>query len=232
MPNIEPDLTVKGNPGYCLKLVGDVFHTKDRPFASATEAWNGAKYKHPASEPLPEDRPVVVFYSWNGKPTPQDAYGNWGDVAINIPNKGVFGSPKASDGYGSRFDHSVEERRAWLGGGAQYLGWTEDINGIRISEPGGTMPDFKELAVRRQEILQGIAKIVIPDLKGEVDGNSYPQVVANIKQLYKQNDDVTKIAEDRLERIKELEKGNVAPTPEQIVGGELVTALKKVNSLK
>lgn len=76
-----------------------------------------------------------------------------------------------------------------------------------INNQGGNVSDFKQEAIDRMNMLVGIAKIVIPNFSGEVDGNNYPQIIANINQLYAQNNVVTGIAEDRLKRIKELEAG-------------------------
>jgi murein DD-endopeptidase MepM/ murein hydrolase activator NlpD len=81
------------------------------------------------------------------------------------------------------------------------------IDPLTINWNGGNVSDFKQEAIDRMNMLVGIAKIVIPNFSGEVDGNNYPQIIANINQLYAQNNVVTGIAEDRLKRIKELEAG-------------------------
>ena len=127
---IKPDLGVTDLPGWCLRLVGNAFGLKRRPFKHATEAWNKAQFKR--TDPLPTDVAVPVYYSWYG--TIDGITQDWGDVAIHVPGKGVFGSPKRSDGRGNRFDKTVADRAKWLGGGAQYRGWSEDLNLTRLIE--------------------------------------------------------------------------------------------------
>lgn len=129
---INPNLSTVGNPGMCLKFVGDAYAIKKRPYDRARKAFEATKFRHGPSEPLPFDVPVVVWFDWYG--TIDGEYDNWGDVAISIPNKGIFGTPKRSQGRGSRFDATVNDRAAWLGGKAKYLGWTEDVDDVRVTE--------------------------------------------------------------------------------------------------
>jgi hypothetical protein len=134
---VSPNLNTTDYSGWCLRFGGNAFGTKQRPYDRARKAWEGARFKHSPSEPLPKDAAVLVWFNWygtipnsNGKPE----YDNWGDVAISVPGRGIFGTPKKNAGKSNRFDPSPASRASWLGGKAVYLGWSEDINGVRIAE--------------------------------------------------------------------------------------------------
>lgn len=127
----QPNLNTADQPGWCLRFVGNAFDTKQRPFDRARKAWEGAKFKH--TDALPTDVSVPVFFTWDG--TIDGETDNWGDVAIWVPGKGVFGTPLRGTGKPNSWFKTVEERAKAIGGKAQYLGWAEDINGVRIAEP-------------------------------------------------------------------------------------------------
>lgn len=143
---ISPNLNTTDLSGWCLRFVGNSYNTKPRPFEHATAAWNGAKFKH--TDALPNVA-VPIYYYWYG--TIDKVTKNWGDVAIWVPGRGVFGTPPAGSGKSNRWDATPEARAKWLGGSARYLGWSEDINGIRVVEPlpqGGSNVILTEEAVK------------------------------------------------------------------------------------
>ncbi len=119
---------------WCLSFVGNAFEIpkNQRPFEYARDAWAGAKFKHDANDPLP-NVPVPVYFFWRGKVNGK--VGDYGDVAIHVPGKGVFGVGLSGSGVSNRWDPSPQARAKAMGGGAYYLGWSEDINKVRIAEP-------------------------------------------------------------------------------------------------
>lgn len=127
-----PNLSVTDLPGWCLRMTGNSFDTKPRPFKNAAAAWAGAKHKHGADEPLP-NVPVPVYFYWKGKVdgVVQEA----GDVAVYVPGKGIFGTPLRGSGKANRWDPTPAARAKAIGGGAYCLGWSEDLNGVRLVEP-------------------------------------------------------------------------------------------------
>lgn len=81
-------------------------------------------------------------------------------------------------------------------------------------EDMGRIEELEKLANQRQALLNQIgAQFGVP----VVDGNTVRQVLANIATERKQMNDVGKLAEDRLNRIRELEK-NPSPEFEEISG--------------
>jgi hypothetical protein len=95
-------------------------------YGSAIEAWNGAKYKHPGDRTPPKGAPT--YYKG----------GNYGHAVI-FCGSGHTGirSTDCSTAYKVNDTDIAWPERAW---GYTYLGWTEDINGVRVIEPGGTEP--------------------------------------------------------------------------------------------
>jgi len=126
---VFPNLETKDLPGWCLRFAGNAFATRTRPFPDAWSAWLGATKRH--NDALPNVA-VPVFFTWQG--TIDGITKNWGDVAIWVPGKGVFGTPLRGSGNSSRWDPDVATRARVIGGGAKYVGWTEDLNGIKIIE--------------------------------------------------------------------------------------------------
>lgn len=124
-----PNLATTDLPGWCLRLV---LHAYGFNYGAdfARQEWDRNATKR--TDSLPTDVAVPVFYSWTG--TIDGIPRDWGDVAIYVPGKGVFGTPMRGSGNSNRWDTSVEARRAWLGGGAKYLGWTEQLNGVKLIE--------------------------------------------------------------------------------------------------
>lgn len=116
-------------PGWCLRFTRNVFGIPSR-WDYATQAWNASPTQH--TDALP-DAIVPVWFYWYGTVDGLGT-GNWGDVAVWVPGKGVFGTPLKGGGNSNRWWPTVEARAAAIGGQARYLGWTEDLNGVRIVE--------------------------------------------------------------------------------------------------
>lgn len=123
-----PNLDTTDIPGWCLRLVLHAFGFNGGAEYARAE-WDRNPFKH--TDPLPTDVAVPVFYSWVG--TIDGITRDWGDVAIFVPGRGVFGTPMRGGSH-NRWDTSVEARRIAIGGNARYLGWTEGLNGTRVIE--------------------------------------------------------------------------------------------------
>lgn len=123
----KPDLTVKDKMGYCLRYARSVFSINPK-YYTARIAWDKANYKHYGTRPT--NVAVPVWYSW--KATLDGKYQDWGHVAINVPGKGVYSSPIRSSQVAKGY--AIYKTPESLGSalGAKYLGWSEDINGVRV----------------------------------------------------------------------------------------------------
>lgn len=105
--------------GMCQKFVRDQCWRVPSLYGSAIDAWNGAKYKHPGDRNPPEGAPTY----YRG--------GNYGHAVIFCGS--AHGDKIRSTDCTSAYDVSdvpiswVEQH--W---GYTYLGWTEDINGVRV----------------------------------------------------------------------------------------------------
>lgn len=106
--------------GYCLRFVRTCWEVGPL-YASAIEAWNGARYKHPGDRTPPVGAPC--YYQG----------GQYGHIVLFCPpgHKGIRSTDCPSATVVSDAELSWCEQ-AW---GYRYLGWTEDLNGIRVIEP-------------------------------------------------------------------------------------------------
>lgn len=169
---IAPKLTTTDNSGWCLRFVGNDYNLKNRPHPDAWDAWTKAKKRH--TDALPTDVAVPVFFTWTG--TIDGVRKNWGDVAIHVPGRGVFGTPLSGAGKTNRWDSSVHARASAIGGSAQYVGWTEDLNGYQLVE------FYNPVDPRDQQIKDLQAQVTA--LKKEAD--KVPTLTGQITILTKQ----------------------------------------------
>jgi hypothetical protein len=212
------NLNTTDNSGWCLRFVGNAFNTPNRPHAHATAAWNGAKKKH-ADRNFPAGVAVPVFFTWTG--TIDGVKQNWGDVAIRLPDGRIFGSPMKGAGKTNRYDSSVDARAKAMGGGAQYIGWTEDINGYDIVSytpdppPAKTYTEaqynavVKERDAERAKVatlntqIQTLTKQLADNDKAHLDALKKLQTeIDDYKQSY---DELNKTIEIKDKEIKRLE---------------------------
>ena len=124
--------------GMCQKFVRDQCWRVPSLYGSAIDAWNGARYKHPGDRTPPKGAPCY----YRG--------GQYGHAVIHC-HDGIRSTDCKSGGNVSDADLSWPED-AW---GYDYLGWTEDINGVRVVTPGGD----EDMPLTDDEI-QKIAKAV------------------------------------------------------------------------
>lgn len=131
---IQPNLGVKGTLGNCLMYSREVFGIAKK-YDSAWEGWSNSALKH-GDQSFPSVAVPVWFEHWGTYGSPPK-YGNWGHVAVRMPNGQIYSSP-----YNSRTSHAVlssiqEVEKLYK---CKYVGWSEDVNGVRVAKPGGDPP--------------------------------------------------------------------------------------------
>jgi hypothetical protein len=130
---VTPNLNVTDGAGWCLRFTQSVWGAPVR-YNSAWDAWNATQHKHGTGEALPEDASTVVWFSHYGRYGTPPTYANWGHVVTWVPGRGFLSSP--GSGYGQQWFNSTTEVENYFNAG--YVGWSEDLNGLRLIEPGAT----------------------------------------------------------------------------------------------
>lgn len=121
----SPDLNTQDYPGWCLRFTQTAWNAPVMYYC-ARDSWDASGFKH--TDGLPSVA-VPVYWSWVG--TINGETRDWGHVAVLLPDGRVLSSPLYwSQGYGQSIVSSVDEVSRILG--ATYLGWTEDMNGLRV----------------------------------------------------------------------------------------------------
>jgi hypothetical protein len=104
--------------GMCQKFVRDQCWRVGSLYGSAIEAWNGARFKHPGDRTPPAGAPVY----YRG--------GNYGHAVIFCgPEHTGIRSTDCFSAYDVSDAQLSWPETAW---GYEYLGWTEDINGVHV----------------------------------------------------------------------------------------------------
>lgn len=125
---VAPNTGVKDYAGFCLRFTQSVYGAPAQ-HESAWDAWNATSYKHETSENIP-DVSAPVWFSHFGTYGNPPRYDNWGHVVAYIPGQGYLSSP--GSGYGSKMFDSIQAVESYFN--AKYVGWSEDLNGLRIAE--------------------------------------------------------------------------------------------------
>lgn len=110
--------TTKGYGGLCLQFVRLCYGVGPK-YVSAISAWNNAKYKHRTSSTKSIPKGAPIFFSGS----------KYGHVAVYAGN-GLMRTTRASTGR----IHTMRVA-TWLAYGYKLLGWTEDLNGVRVITP-------------------------------------------------------------------------------------------------
>lgn len=129
---VSPNPDTQDYAGFCLRFTQTVWGAPAQ-YNSAWDAWNATQYKHSVSEPVPNDVGTIQWFEHYGSYGEPPTYANWGHVVSFIPGRGYLSSPAAKLGtYGQSWFATIEEvERAF---NAKYVGWSEDINGLRVAE--------------------------------------------------------------------------------------------------
>ena len=126
-----PNLNQTDYPGWCLRFTQSAYGVPHK-YAYAWDQWVHSKQR---TDPLP-DKIVPVYFEWHGNIDGVNQ--NWGDTAIWVPGRGVFGTPLRGGGMSNRWDSDVNRRAAVIGGNGRYVGWSEDIADVLVVQ---TVPD-------------------------------------------------------------------------------------------
>jgi peptidoglycan hydrolase-like protein with peptidoglycan-binding domain len=129
----------KGWGGLCLKFVRTAFDVPSK-YATAHEGWTAAQHKHSTSNPGSIPAGVPVWFSPN-------------HVAVSAGGGNILTTDSSAPG-----PHEASITH-WLSiSGETLLGWTEDINGVRVHPAPAAYTDIRPLqaAVRgRQDNVSG-----------------------------------------------------------------------------
>lgn len=124
--------------------------------ADAEDVWKAAKHKHPETNPARIPRGVPVF--WSG------GAGDHGHAAVSAGNALMWSTDVKRTGYVDLVPID-DVRRKW---GLTLLGWTEDINGVRVytpptkEEPTMALSDYEKRTLasltRLEAVLSAVAR--------------------------------------------------------------------------
>lgn len=164
---------VQAEAGWCLSFAKDVL-TAPAGVPTAWDSWEMAQSKH-----YDRDFPSVAvpcYFSHMGDYDGSGVIRNWGHVVVWIPGSGFLSSP--GSGYGQQWFGSIEQIESYFR--CTFVGWTEDINGMRVVEwveDGGKNPApapgiARTYTVVPGDTLWGIAVLYYGD------GTRYPEIAA------------------------------------------------------
>ena len=127
----------KGYNGYCLAHVQDAYGATP-VYASAIEAWNNSRYKHPTTDLASAPFGAPIYWSQPGNP--------YGHIAIHLEGDVMYTTDS-----GTGYPHTDSIQKWQNQYGYRPLGWTEDVenqlipNLIAESEDDD-MPNAQEVA--------------------------------------------------------------------------------------
>jgi len=124
---IQPNYNQTVKAGLCHKYSRLVFGI-GRLYDPSWQNWLNLKYKH-------EDRnfpnaSVPVWFEWWGKLPGDKEKKLYGHTAVRDKSGTVYSSPLS--GEGNAWFNSVDDLIKAFGNGMKYVGWSEDINNVRV----------------------------------------------------------------------------------------------------
>jgi len=120
----KPNVAVKTKAlGWCLWWVQQAYGTPHL-FPSASAQYKGAKLKHTGQPP--KGVYVPVFFAMKGVPE--------GHVAISAPDGSIY-STSSPHSLTPVHHKNMQDLLNYYGGKLTYLGWSEDIGGVRVVAP-------------------------------------------------------------------------------------------------
>lgn len=150
-PRIDRWLGVDKPGGWCLKAVRTCYNVDAFDFTPnngsapwAIEAFDHAAFKHLEDNPGAVPRGVPVFWRKDGRP---------GHIAISLGNGECLSTDITREGF---FDKAriADISRAW---GMELVGWTEDLNTIRVWTPPAPKPPVETRVIDHAIDLQAAA---------------------------------------------------------------------------
>lgn len=174
---VTPNTAVTDGAGWCLRFTQSVWGAPVR-YNSAWEAWEATTLKHGTSENIPTDVAVVVWFSHYGY---YGHYDNWGHVVSWIPGRGYLSSP--TSGVGQKWLSTIQDVERSFN--STYVGWSEDINGLRVAEITTPRPPQPQHSKGETDMIiimhkdRGRSYAIAPQYLHSFEHNNYAAVVAN-----------------------------------------------------
>ena len=139
---IQPNYNQSVKAGLCHKYSRLVFGVGPL-YDPSWQNWQNLKYKH-EDRNFP-DASVLVWFDWWGKLPGDTVKKQYGHTAVRDKSGKVYSSPLS--GVGHAWFNSVDDLVKAFGNGMKYVGWSEDINNVRVVKPkGDTMnPEIDKL---------------------------------------------------------------------------------------
>jgi len=111
--------TRKSPSGMCQQFTRMAFNVGSG-FSTAADAWRGAKKRHPVNDPMKVPPGVPVYFLGGSQ--------GYGHAAVSLGN-GLVRSTDWPSRYQVGTARITDIQKSW---GQQFVGWTEDINGVTV----------------------------------------------------------------------------------------------------
>lgn len=178
---VAPDMSIRGTVGLCLSFQEDVYHTP-HSYLYALQAWRATQYKH-LDQDFPEGVSVLLW--WDYYEDDIDA----GHVATRLPNGTLYSSPYKV-GTPQAILLSIEGLECTYSDNGvhplKYLGWSEDIAGVRII--GEVMDTYTADELQQSYRLLGNVVASQTEINNYMkSGKSYKQITEELKAFFDKN---------------------------------------------
>lgn len=137
---VAPRKGTQDGAGWCLRYAQSFFGAPVK-HPSAWAAWNATVHKHGPNVPVPGGVAVLLWFSHYGTYGSPPTYGNWGHVAIHVSGDAIYTSPGSGWGFERWGTIAQIEQRF----NCKYVGWSEDINGLRVVAPEALQPTQRQV---------------------------------------------------------------------------------------
>lgn len=118
---ITPNPNITCTPGLCLVYVRETFGIGPK-YPSAIVGWNASAYRH-TDQQFPANAAVPIWFTLSDN--------EFGHVALHQPDGSVWSSSSPTST--APVHHpSLSDLLSYYGGRLSYLGWTEDVEGVRV----------------------------------------------------------------------------------------------------
>lgn len=127
---VPPNVAINEQAGRCLSYARRVFGAPAVE-STAWEAWSKVQYRH-TDRSFPIGVAFPVFFDWWGQLEGDDQKYQYGHAAVQTADGKVWSSPLT--GYGRAVFASVDDLVRSFGNGMKFVGWSEDISGVKVME--------------------------------------------------------------------------------------------------
>jgi hypothetical protein len=125
---VQPDLAITEAAGWCLRFTERSFGVP-LIYPTAWAAWQATQYKH-QDRNFPDGVTVPVWFDWWGNPGNNQGVQQYGHAAYRTPDGKIHSAPGM--GTGQATFGSVDELTNYFRHGMTYVGWSEDIAGVKV----------------------------------------------------------------------------------------------------